>query len=147
MKTYKIDNSKISEFTKRSNNRVFKILAITTVTMSVLMFSIIRQKEVSAELIYTMFLPLLFTTIIIGLNYLNNKKLTSLVAENLKIIIDENSIYLIELCKTKLLENKVSATKSEIIRAGLIILSKLTDKELVSSIKLVEKIRTGRPKK
>lgn len=95
MKTYKIDNSKISEFTKRSNNRVFKIkiLAITIVTtMCVLMFSMIRQKDVSAELIYTMLLPLLFTTIIIGLNYLNNKKLTNLVAENLKIIIDENSI-------------------------------------------------------
>lgn len=61
--------------------------------------------------------------------------------------LPEKDYDLIELCKTKLLENKVSATKSEIIRAGLIILSKLTDKELVSSIKLVEKIRTGRPKK
>jgi hypothetical protein len=51
------------------------------------------------------------------------------------------------LCKTKLLENKISVTKSEIIRAGLIVLSKLADTELINSIKLVEKIKTGRPKK
>ncbi|MEA5429619.1 hypothetical protein [Arcicella lustrica] len=92
MKTYKIDNSKISEFTKRSNNRVFKILAITTVTISILMFPMTRQKDAPAELIYIMLFSLLFTTIIVGFIYLNNKKLTRLTAENLKIIIDENSI-------------------------------------------------------
>jgi len=58
----------------------------------------------------------------------------------------EKDYELIALCKTKLLYNKISTTKSEIIRAGLIILSKLSDYELVESIKLVEKVKTGRPK-
>jgi hypothetical protein len=61
--------------------------------------------------------------------------------------LPEKDYDLIGLCKNRLLDNKVSATKSEIIRAGLIILSKLTDCELISSIKLVEKIKTGRPKR
>jgi hypothetical protein len=60
--------------------------------------------------------------------------------------LPENDYELIERCKTKLLENKISATKSEIIRAGLIILSKLSDNELVKSVELVEKVKTGRPK-
>lgn len=58
----------------------------------------------------------------------------------------EKDYELIALCKTKLLDNKISTTKSEIIRAGLIILSKLSNYELVESIKLVEKVKTGRPK-
>lgn len=60
--------------------------------------------------------------------------------------LPESDYNLINICKTKLLENKISATKSEIIRAGLILLNKLTDEELVSSYKLVNKIKIGRPK-
>ncbi|WPY01657.1 hypothetical protein Trichorick_01575 (plasmid) [Candidatus Trichorickettsia mobilis] len=60
--------------------------------------------------------------------------------------LPESDYNLINVCKTKLLENKISATKSEIIRAGLILLNKLTDEELVSSYKLVNKIKIGRPK-
>ena len=60
--------------------------------------------------------------------------------------LPESDYNLINICKTKLLENKISATKSEIIRAGLILLNKLTDEELVNSYKLVNKIKIGRPK-
>jgi hypothetical protein len=60
--------------------------------------------------------------------------------------LPESDYNLIKICKTKLLENKISATKSEIIRAGLILLNKLTDEELVNSYKLVNKIKIGRPK-
>lgn len=60
--------------------------------------------------------------------------------------LPESDYNLINVCKTKLLENKISATKSEIIRAGLILLNKLTDEGLVSSYKLVNKIKIGRPK-
>ncbi len=59
--------------------------------------------------------------------------------------LPESDYNLINICKTKLLENKISATKSEIIRAGLILLGKLTDKELVSSYKLVNRIKSGMP--
>lgn len=60
--------------------------------------------------------------------------------------LPESDYNLINICKTKLLENKISATKSEIIRAGLILLNKLTDEELVNCYKLVNKIKIGRPK-
>lgn len=60
--------------------------------------------------------------------------------------LPEKDYRLIESCKIKLLENKISATKSEIIRAGLILLSNLSNEELTTSYKLVEKIKTGRPK-
>ena len=60
--------------------------------------------------------------------------------------LPESDYNLIKICKTKLLENKISATKSEIIRAGLILLNKLTDEELVNCYKLVNKIKIGRPK-
>ncbi len=92
MKTYKIDNSKISEYTKRNDNRVFKILAITTLAMPFLMFPMIKQEDAPDELIYVLLFSILFTALIVGLIYLNNKKLTKLTAENLQIVIDENSI-------------------------------------------------------
>ena len=92
MKTYKIDSSKISDYTKRNDNRVFKILAITMVAMPFLMFPMTKQKDAPAELIYILLFSMLFTALIIGLIYLNNKKLTRLTAENLKIVIDDNSI-------------------------------------------------------
>ncbi len=60
--------------------------------------------------------------------------------------LPEKDYKLIEDCRSKLLLNRISATKSEVIRAGLIILNKLSDNELVESIKLVEKIKTGRRK-
>ena len=60
--------------------------------------------------------------------------------------LPESDYNLINICKTKLLENKINATKSEIIRAGLILLNKLTEEELVNSYKLVNKIKIGRPK-
>ena len=54
--------------------------------------------------------------------------------------LPESDYNLINIC------NKISATKSEIIRAGLILLNKLTDEELVNCYKLVNKIKIGRPK-
>jgi hypothetical protein len=60
--------------------------------------------------------------------------------------LPEKDYDLIGYCKNKLLQNKISTTKSEIIRAGLIILSGLTNNELINAINHVEKIKTGRPK-
>lgn len=75
----------------------------------------------------------------------------TVLEEKINVIRDtftlpESDYRLISICKTKLLENKISATKSEVIRAGLIILSKLTEEELINAYKLVSKIKIGRPK-
>ncbi|WP_341763556.1 hypothetical protein [Candidatus Tisiphia endosymbiont of Beris chalybata] len=53
---------------------------------------------------------------------------------------------LINLCKNKLLTKHYSANKSEIVRAGLIVLSQMSDEDMLLSIQKVEKIKTGRPK-
>lgn len=53
---------------------------------------------------------------------------------------------LIEKCRNKFLENKISITKSEIIRIGVNLVSKLPNSEINNSYKLIEKIKTGRPK-
>lgn len=53
---------------------------------------------------------------------------------------------LINLCKNKLLTKHYSANKSEIVRAGLIVLSQMSEEDMLLSVKKVEKIKTGRPK-
>lgn len=60
--------------------------------------------------------------------------------------LPENDYELINICRAKLLDNKISATKSEVIRAGLIMLSKIPEVELIKSYNAVDKIKTGRPK-
>ena len=92
MKTYKIDNSKISEYTKRNDNRILKILVITMVSMPLFLFPMTRQKDAPAGLIYILLFSMMFTALVVGLIYINNKKLTRLTAENLQIVIDDNSI-------------------------------------------------------
>lgn len=92
MKTYKVDNSKISEYTKRNDNIVFKTLAIALLAMPFLMFFITKRMDAPADFFYIMLFSLLFVALIFGLIYLNNKKLTRLTAENLQIVIDDNSI-------------------------------------------------------
>lgn len=92
MKTYKIDNLKISEYTKRNDSRALKTILIALATMPMLMFPMTKQEGAPTQLINYMIFSLLFTAIIIGFIYLNNKKLTKLKAENLNIIIDDNSI-------------------------------------------------------
>ena len=92
MKTYKIDSSKISEYTKRNDNRVFKILAITMVAMPFLMFPVLKQERAPKEVITIYIFSFAFTALIVGLIYLNNKKLTRLTAENLQIVVDDHSI-------------------------------------------------------
>jgi hypothetical protein len=50
------------------------------------------------------------------------------------------------MLKAKCLENGMEVKKSELIRAGLIALSGLPVKVLLSAVKEVERIKTGRPK-
>jgi len=92
MKTYKIDISKISDYTKRNDNKVFKTLLFTMLTLPIFMFLLSKQKNAPDNFTYILILPMLFSTLIVVLIYLNNKKLTRLSAENLQILVDENSI-------------------------------------------------------
>jgi hypothetical protein len=52
----------------------------------------------------------------------------------------------LSMLKTKCLENGIEVKKSELIRAGLIALSNMPDKILLSAVTGVERIKTGRPK-
>ncbi len=92
MKEYKIEPSRIKEYIKRNDSRVFKILIFTMIGMPFLMFPMTQQEGAPKDVIWIMLGSLLFTTLIVGLIYLNNKKLTRLSAENLKIEIDDVSI-------------------------------------------------------
>lgn len=75
-----------------------------------------------------------------------NKKI-----EKIKVIRDtfslpETDYKLLNECKTRGLAAQYAINKSEIVRAGLILLSNLSNDEFVNAIKLVKKIKTGRPK-
>jgi len=90
MKIYKIDSSKISEYTKRNDNRLFKAITIAIASLPFLMFLIMW--DTPAEFIFIPLFSILLAALMLGLVYLNNKKLTRLTAENLQIIVDDNSI-------------------------------------------------------
>ena len=52
---------------------------------------------------------------------------------------------LIAAIKQRCLKRGVSATKSEVLRAGLAALDTMTDKELVEILERLPKVKTGRP--
>jgi hypothetical protein len=71
--------------------------------------------------------------------------------EKLKVVRDsftmpQTDYELITTLKKRSLESGIQATKSEILRAGLLALNQMTEVEFVSKIETVEKIKTGRPK-
>ncbi|MHB9119833.1 MAG: hypothetical protein ACYC2R_16415 [Burkholderiales bacterium] len=49
--------------------------------------------------------------------------------------------------KKKCLQSGIHAKKSELLRAGLLSLSKLSDAALLKAVEQVEKLKTGRPAK
>ena len=61
--------------------------------------------------------------------------------------IPETDYALFETLKQRALTAGVEVKKSEILRAAVVALAKLDDAELVKAIGLVERIKTGRPKK
>lgn len=54
-------------------------------------------------------------------------------------------IELIRDLMSRCLNSALSTNKSEIIRAGLHVLSEMTDDELVEAVKSLERVKTGRP--
>jgi hypothetical protein len=61
--------------------------------------------------------------------------------------IPESDYALFEALKQRALAAGVEVKKSEVLRAALVTLAKLEDAELIKTIGLVERIKTGRPKK
>lgn len=53
---------------------------------------------------------------------------------------------LITTLKNRSLNSGVAATKSEILRAGLLALEQMNETAFLDKIRIVEKIKTGRPK-
>ena len=60
--------------------------------------------------------------------------------------LPEDDYEIIKHCKKRLLKQEISVTKSEIIRIGLKVLQKISDKDLKDSYSLIEKVKIGRPK-
>ena len=61
--------------------------------------------------------------------------------------LPERDYALFEILKQRALAAGVEVKKSELLRASLMLLAKLSDAQLVKTIGLVERIRTGRPKR
>lgn len=61
--------------------------------------------------------------------------------------IPESDYVLFATLKQRALATGVEVKKGEVLRAALVMLAKLNDAELVKAIGLVERIKTGRPKK
>lgn len=92
MKEFKIDPARLGEYTKRNDGRVLKILVITMLSMPFLMYPMTQMEGFPKEVAWAFLGSLLFTTLIVGSIYVNNKKMTRLSAENLVIRIDDSSI-------------------------------------------------------
>lgn len=53
---------------------------------------------------------------------------------------------LIPVLKKRSMKAGIGVSKSEIIRAGLLALSGMTEREFIEAVEKVEKVKTGRPK-
>ncbi len=58
----------------------------------------------------------------------------------------EEEYHLIEKCKERMLILGHAINKSEIVRLGLLCLDRLTDEELDKIRRLIQKVKTGRPR-
>jgi hypothetical protein len=58
----------------------------------------------------------------------------------------ETEFYLLDRCKKRGLNVQNALNKSEIIRAGILLLSQLPENEFIKAISREKKIKTGRPK-
>ena len=58
----------------------------------------------------------------------------------------EKEYFLIEKTKNRLLENKLSATKSKILRMALVALDECSNDKLITCYESISKVKLGRPK-
>jgi hypothetical protein len=60
--------------------------------------------------------------------------------------LPENDYANLNLLKAKCLENGIEVKKSELVRAGLVALTKMPTATLIKAVSEVERLKTGRPK-
>jgi len=92
MKIYKIDDSKISEYSKRNNKKLFKMIIFGAIAAFMPVFLITQLEGSSGELTYIMLFSFLIMAIFIGIVFINNIRFAQIAAENLQIIVDDSSI-------------------------------------------------------
>lgn len=71
--------------------------------------------------------------------------------ENVKVVRDSFTMpqadyELITLLKKRSLQSGIETNKSEILRAGLLALNQMSERDFLDKIETVEKVKTGRPK-
>lgn len=71
--------------------------------------------------------------------------------ENVKVVRDSFTMpqadyELITLLKKRSLQSGIETNKSEILRAGLLALNQMAERDFLDKIETVEKVKTGRPK-
>lgn len=71
--------------------------------------------------------------------------------ENVKVVRDSFTMpqadyELITLLKKRSLQSGIETNKSEILRAGLLALNQMSERDFLNKIETVEKVKTGRPK-
>jgi hypothetical protein len=79
----------------------------------------------------------------------NNSTLSSTAQDKViraNFTLAETEYLLIEESRERLLDNRLSSTKSEIIRAGLIALKRCSNKELLECYNSLVNVRPGRHK-
>ncbi len=92
MKQYRLHRNKIKDYTKRQDNRVFKMLLVAMLLMTLLMLPMILLDEMYRAMAWMFVVSLVFTNLVVFLIYRNNQKLGLLGAKNLLVTIDDTSI-------------------------------------------------------
>ena len=81
----------------------------------------------------------------------SEKGIEELKEEKIKVVRDsftmpQTDYELLTLLKKRSLQSGIETNKSEILRAGLLALNQMSENEFLDKIKVVEKVKTGRPK-
>jgi len=79
-----------------------------------------------------------------GKNLVQKNTASEVIRETFTMLVKDHAI--IDLCRSRLLSKQHIITKSEVIRAGLALLNKISDAELLEIAKTIDKVKTGRKK-
>lgn len=81
----------------------------------------------------------------------NDREVVKPKKEKVKVVRDSFTMpqadyELLKLLKNRSLKSGIETNKSEILRAGLLALNQMTERDFLNKIENVEKVKTGRPK-
>jgi|SRR6185437_4498752 len=92
MTQYRLDTSKLKSYVGKENKHIFRLLILGFLTVIVVQLPNLKNEFTSNGNIIRELLSFFVFLLLSGLLYFLRKKYTTLVAENLLIIIDEQSI-------------------------------------------------------